>query len=194
MKRRGLTPEEDALWRRTTRDVSPLVPERRSPSPGAPPDAVTRRLKEDAAGMGGATAGRAYGGAPGLQTGRPSRREADGASVVGAGDPKLDRRVARRRLAIDRRIDLHGMTEVVAQVALKAFLEAARRDGCRCVLVITGKGGGPKSRGVLHSRFSDWVDGPALKAMIARVAPAHRKDGGAGAWYVFLKARGQKRG
>jgi len=107
-------------------------------------------------------------------------------SVLGAGDPAQDKRVARRRIPIDRRIDLHGMTQVAAEVALTAFLTNARADGCRCVLVITGKGGFSR-RGVLHSRFSDWINGEAIKSLIARAAPAHQKDGGAGAWYVFLK-------
>ena len=126
-------------------------------------------------------------------------------SPVGAGDPRLDRRAARRRVPIERTLDLHGLTQAAAQSRLSTFIKGAYASGLRCVLVVTGKGGlvhashiydaptdddpfwGGKSKGVLRRNFPDWVSAPGLRAMIARVAPAHQKDGGAGAWYVFLK-------
>ncbi|MEL7488650.1 MAG: Smr/MutS family protein [Pseudomonadota bacterium] len=79
-----------------------------------------------------------------------------------------------------------------ASAAPSAFIEQASAHGARCVLVITGKGGaGFKERGVLHRRFPEWVNAPALRERISRVAPAHVRHGGGGAWYVFLKRRGR---
>ncbi len=190
MKKRDLTSEETALWRRTTKDVKRLDARARLVSPGprkggpTPPSASFSPLKKSAG------AARAYAPLTGPATGPAAKRGARTVeTVVGAGDPLFDKRVSRRRMAIDRRLDLHGMTQAAAQVALRAFLAQAASDGCRCVLVITGKGGGPTTRGVLHSRFSDWVNEEGLQRFIARAAPAHQKDGGAGAWYIFLKAQ-----
>ena len=182
MKKRPLSPEEEALWRRTTRDVRRLpnvgntnpLGEKERPAFAVTPQRQGRKIMQS-------TSRRAYAPLPKpLTQGKPS--------VLGAGDPAQDKRVARRRMPIDARIDLHGMTQVAAEVALTAFLKNAREDGCRCVLVITGKGG-VALRGVLHSRFSDWINSETVKPLIARAAPAHQKDGGAGAWYVFLKRK-----
>jgi DNA-nicking Smr family endonuclease len=93
------------------------------------------------------------------------------------------------------------MTQIAARVALVSFLDAARRDGCRCVLVVTGKGAqaperdyAPEStpRGIIRRRFQEWLDEEPLRAMIARAAPAAPRDGGAGAFYVFLKSKGAR--
>jgi DNA-nicking Smr family endonuclease len=59
-------------------------------------------------------------------------------------------------------------------------------------LVITGKGdpASPGS-GVLRVRFRDWLAEDALRVRIARASEAHRRHGGAGAFYVFLKGGGR---
>ena len=64
----------------------------------------------------------------------------------------------------------------------------------RLALVITGKGRSAAVEagarpGILRSRFLDWIEEAPLKTQIARVAPARAKDGGAGAFYVFLKKK-----
>ncbi len=178
MRRRTITGEERELWRRAVRDVSPL--RGGSADSPAPPREPVR-------------AGAIIANAQRL----PMRLQAPGANprhyVFGGGDPRLDRAAARRRIAIEREIDLHGMTQVEAHRALLGFIAQAVVDGARLVLVVTGKGKAqtPDMRGgVLRSRFLDWVEIPPLKSEIARVAPASQKDGGAGAFYVFLKRKG----
>jgi len=84
------------------------------------------------------------------------------------------------------------MTQVEAHRTLLRFMAAAANDGVRLVLVVTGKGKPAASGGrlgVLRSRFLDWIEEPLLKQGISRVAPAKQKDGGAGAFYVFLKRK-----
>ncbi len=96
-------------------------------------------------------------------------------------------------MAIERTLDLHGMTQVEAHRALLQFIAAAVHGGAQLVLVITGKGNAssPEMRGgVLKPRFLDWIEEQPLKSEIARVSPAKQKDGGAGAFYVFLKRKG----
>lgn len=95
-------------------------------------------------------------------------------------------------MAIERTLDLHGMTQIEAHRALRQFIATAAHEGARLVLVITGKGKSPAPAargGILKSRFLDWIEEHPLKSEIARVAPASQKDGGAGAFYVFLKRK-----
>ncbi len=207
MSDRKLNDEEARLWRRATRDVA--RPFRRSGGVEAS-DAESSRLRAPA---------RVAGNAPprdAPQSRRPGALRPP--SAFGAGDPKRDLAVARRRQPIDRTIDLHGMTRAVAERAFRTFVRGAHRDGCRRLLVITGKGGPasqanltrrrlradgmdsdariddaiggdlrPVGRGVLREAVREWVDGPELRPLVARLAPARPKDGGAGAYYLFLK-------
>jgi DNA-nicking Smr family endonuclease len=53
--------------------------------------------------------------------------------------------------------------------------------------VITGKG--VQGDGVLRRRVPEWLAAPHLSHMIAGVAEAHRRHGGAGALYVALKKK-----
>src|SRR4051794_7834920 len=59
-------------------------------------------------------------------------------------NPGIDRRTAEKlrkgAMAIDQRIDLHGMTEAAAHAALDRFVRLAWQRGSRVLLVITGKG------------------------------------------------------
>jgi hypothetical protein len=69
------------------------------------------------------------------------------------------------------------------------------------VLVVTGKGGDARvardepfdleldktRRGVLRSLTPRWLKEPGLAELIAHVGEAHRRHGGAGALYVYLR-------
>ena len=105
-----------------------------------------------------------------------------------AGDPKLDRRAARGRIAIDATLDLHGYNQAAAHLALHQFLACAKAHHRRCVLVITGKGATSTGSGILRRRFLEWIDERDIRESISRVASAHQRHGGAGAFYVFLKS------
>ena len=97
----------------------------------------------------------------------------------------LHRRLARGREALAARIDLHGLTQDAARIALTGFVERAAADGWRAVLVITGKGVG--GDGVLRRRVPDWLAEAPIRAHVAGVSEAHRRHGGEGALYVALK-------
>lgn len=98
--------------------------------------------------------------------------------------PRLLRQLKRGHFSIADEIDLHQMTAVVAQVAIKQFLDESRRDGRLCVKLIHGKG--LRSRG----------DGPVLKRLVDRMlrrradviayASAKPAEGGTGAVIVLL--------
>lgn len=175
MRKRDLSGEERELWSRVTRDVKPVkkrVAAAPKPRPPVKSDPAPRRRAAEIT--------------PPLP---PPKKKA--APVLGGGDPKADRRAARGSIPIERTLDLHGLTEAGAHARISRFILGAHSDGLRLVLVITGKGAarGGEGRGVLRRRFVDWVEMEPLRSAIARAAPAKPKDGGEGAFYVFLKQK-----
>ncbi|MEO0983109.1 MAG: Smr/MutS family protein [Pseudomonadota bacterium] len=125
------------------------------------------------------------------EAGGPSPRPPDGRpnpyphTLAPLPDRSGERRVRRGQAPIAARLDLHGHTQATAADALRRFLTAQRGEGARCVLVITGKG--RDGEGVLRRRFLQWLETAEAKALASGFAPAHRKHGGGGAWYVFLR-------
>jgi DNA-nicking Smr family endonuclease len=156
-----------ALWRRAMRDVKQLaarpVPPRLKPAsapaavprPASPPAKVAPTL-------------------PPLALDRPAGIDRANAE-----------RLKRGKHAVEARLDLHGMTQDEAHRRLGSFIRAARADGRRCVLVITGRGrvGG----GILRAAVPRWLDEPELRPHVLAIATAQPRDGGAGALYVMLR-------
>ena len=99
-------------------------------------------------------------------------------------DRRTQRRLFRGDVPIDRRLDLHGYTAARAELKLQTFIEDAAYGGCRCVLVITGKGAG-----VLKSHVPGWLKRAPLSGLVLALAQARPADGGSGAFYVLLRRR-----
>ena len=93
-------------------------------------------------------------------------------------------------MAIEARLDLHGMTQSQAHDRVFRFLEAARNNGLRTVLVITGKGLRRDGQiGVLRSAVPRWLNEPPLRDWIMAFDHAAPRDGGEGALYILLRRR-----
>jgi DNA-nicking Smr family endonuclease len=175
---RGLRDDERALWKTVTRSIKPLkvAPELDEPQTAAPPPA----------------------GAPPPP---PPRAAAVRPPVTPASPPlaplerRLRQRLAKGQVAIERRLDLHGLTQREAHDALVHFLHAAQRDGARIALVVTGKGARTvdpdpfAERGVLRRLVPQWLKGGELRALVVGFEPAHTGHGGEGALYVRLRRR-----
>ncbi len=99
-------------------------------------------------------------------------------------DGSTQRRLFRGEVLIDLRLDLHGMTATRAHSQLIQFVASAAHEGCRCVLVITGKGSG-----ILKGHVPDWLKQPPLSSYVLAIAEARPKDGGVGAFYVLLRRK-----
>ncbi len=99
-------------------------------------------------------------------------------------DGSTKRRLFRGEVPIDLRLDLHGMTAARAHKQLIQFIVSAANGGCRCVLVITGKG-----LGVLNGHVPNWLKQPPLSLHVLALAEARPKDGGGGAFYVLLRRK-----
>lgn len=97
---------------------------------------------------------------------------------------------------MDRTVDLHGLDRQRAFERLLRELHSARRRGERVVLVVTGKGQPPspqdagpqpEGRGVLRRLLPLWLESPEFAALVHRYAPASPRDGGTGAFYLFVR-------
>lgn len=94
------------------------------------------------------------------------------------------RRLRQGLYAVRDEIDLHGLTQDEARVALAAFLAEATVQRQRCVRVIHGKGRGSGQRGpVLKSAVNRWL---RRHGDVRAFCSARRNDGGTGAVYVLL--------
>lgn len=163
---RKLKAEEAHLWGHVTATVRPL-PGRVSPKAKPPPvEAAPAHLplpKPPAAGK------------P-----RPVKPPE-------AIEPGRHKRIVRGHDPLDARIDLHGLTHDRARSALESYLMRVWDEGCREVLVITGKG--TQGDGVLRRFTPEWLAAPPLRAIVAGVSQASRRHGGEGALYVALKRK-----
>lgn len=123
---------------------------------------------------------------------KPSEPKPAAPPPVGSYARREARAIAKGRVDIDARIDLHGMRQGEAHSALRAFLLRAQAQGYRHVLVITGKGRrhsdeGPIERGVLNREVPRWLGEPEFRALVVGFSPAHKRHGGEGALYVRVR-------
>lgn len=100
-------------------------------------------------------------------------------------DQKARRRLARGRLAIDATLDMHGMTLVEAEAALRGFVAYHRTQGHQWVLVVTGKG--MRGEGRLRRALPGWLAAAPLAAQIVEYDMAAIPHGGGGAFYLRLR-------
>lgn len=171
----ALSDADRALWRQFTRDIDPLHPQAEETPPPAPPAPAAKKSIETPL----------YIPAPVYAPAGPG----------GADSRQLDRRtedkLRRGKIEIEARIDLHGHSQDRAHDALSRFIDNALRRGLRCVLVITGKGRSSNvgdewtfNDGVLRQRVPEWL---SAAPSVLRCIPAQPRDGGDGAYYVYLR-------
>jgi DNA-nicking Smr family endonuclease len=198
-KRRGLSAEDRVLWSRVAASAVPMHPGRKPEAslpeagmaPSEPPP-VIQPLQPLA--LQGLRVGARLTGGP---TTRIELSPAAPQSVYAQPlrmDHKTHRQMTRGKLVPEARIDLHGMTLNIAQPVLTRFIMQARAEGRRLVLVITGKGreGGPDAPlpvrpGALRHNVPHWLHMPPLNQVVLQIRPAHRRHGGDGAYYVYLR-------
>jgi DNA-nicking Smr family endonuclease len=192
---RHVTPDEAELWSCATSSLAkvrakprvtthaPVAP----PAPPRPPAAETKRARSRPT-----AATEAAGGQPVAATGRQ-------AVPLPEFDRRSLRQVATGKVAIDARLDLHGLQRGEAHARLRAFLLDSQARGHRMVLVITGKGAGVETadhlasslgraeRGILRRSVPEWLQEPELRAAVIGYATAGPRHGGEGALYVRLR-------
>lgn len=115
-------------------------------------------------------------------------------------DRKKARKIRSGQVEIEARIDLHGMRQDEAHIALVRFLHRCQSKEQRWVLVITGKGkisdsdpDAPfdmtvrRERGVLKRNVPRWLDEPDLRPLVVSYTTAAIQHGGEGALYIHLR-------
>lgn len=176
---RQLTREEIALWHRVTQDV------RRRDGPG--PHPTPESSPQDRPATPGETGGRQP-VQPGNQIPTVMPTSGPVKVVPGPLDRKTVRRIKRGQLPVEGVLDLHGHTQQAAHRALDAFLAGSQAAGRRCVLVITGKG--VRGEGKIRQALPQWLCLGTNAHRVIGSAPAMPKDGGDGAFYVYLRRAG----
>ena len=174
-RKRSLSRAEKSLWKAYTRDVTPIGVECPAELSEEEPDRIdSKTLSKNGA----------------RKTPVPSQTRAHGGTSrlkpldVGRTSD-IDRSTARKftagRLPVEARLDLHGLNQEQAHGRLDRFIEQAHSRGLRCVLVITGKGGGI---GVLKTQVPMWLNMPRLRPHI--LAFSHAREG---ALYVLIRRK-----
>ncbi|TCD15995.1 Smr/MutS family protein [Oricola cellulosilytica] len=173
---RPLREEEAILWQKVSRTVTPLKPEAIKPAellkvePSIIAPAPVSR--DDTASIRSPVRN--------VRHQPPPRRDRQ-------IDRMTTRKIAKGRISIDARIDLHHMTQDQAHDRLYMFLADCRSRGLRHVLVVTGKGRSFGSEGVLRRVVPLWLKSPRFVDLVSGYSGAGRHHGGDGALYVRLR-------
>ena len=98
-----------------------------------------------------------------------------------------------------RLLDLHGKTLDEANSIIENFIKKSYEDKVQKLIIVTGKGlhsdneKDPyvsKDLGILKYSIPEFVrNNEDLMKMISKISEASVKDGGTGAFYIFLKKR-----
>jgi DNA-nicking Smr family endonuclease len=179
MSRRRLSDEERVLWKGVTRSIAPLktvsLTEPEEAVPVAPP--VKLRAKTAPAKAPSAIK-------------PPAPKPAAPPPLTQLGR-KAKQRIARGKIDIHGRLDLHGMTQAEAHDALFGFVRAKQARGAKLILVITGKGARGSDdtggRGVLKRMVPLWLGLPEFRGLVIGFESAAIGHGGEGALYVRLR-------
>jgi len=217
--RRALSDDDAALWERVTQSLTPFAGEKdrlhfgplldekpllpdRTPAVGRerPRQAAQRRELEDlrAAFVRGLSENEE------VQGSRPSSAVASRQRAARKVDVPVStdfsrhemRQINSGRQPIEARLDLHGLYQEAAHMALRHFLRQCQDRDVRHVLVITGKGRtaahsdliyGEAEYGVLRRVVPLWLAEADLREIVSGFSQAPRRHGGAGALYVRLR-------
>ena len=97
-----------------------------------------------------------------------------------------------------KKLDLHGSSLIVANKIVKKFIIKSFNNGCKKLLIVTGKGLRSKSYdnpyiseklSILRYAVPEFINNDeSLNNKVRKISTADVKDGGEGAVYIFLKS------
>lgn len=203
-RRRHLSDEDEALWSSTASTVNPIKrkgrvhasvdEEKRAATPSAAQGKPSRHGTHAEA-----SASRTANETSARRMPEPAAKSGPSpAPPLADFDKRRARKLRSGRGDIERRIDLHGMTQREAHAALRRFLFKCHGEGIRLALVITGKGA-PRKRssdahgwedrepGILKRQVPQWLAEPDIRAIVVSYTTAAVQHGGEGALYVHLR-------
>ncbi|WP_412058965.1 Smr/MutS family protein [Bartonella sp. DGB2] len=163
--------DDQALWAALCRTITPL-PRRRSP---LLPPAVAR---EECV--------------PATFT-KPYKYSAVQSAIISSPlslhliDLPTQRKIAKGRISLEAKLDLHGLCQARAHQLLYDFIMRAYQQRFRHVLVITGRGKSYGSAGVLREMVPHWLKSPLFLPLIGAYQDASSVHGGKGALYIRIR-------
>jgi DNA-nicking Smr family endonuclease len=193
---RNMSSHEDdlAIWQAVMKAVKPLKGREKARAPQKP--AVKTGGRAMAAPMRSQSLARSQ--PPARPLHRVASKAGGGQAIVGADQhiasiDKLERhrrdQIKKDKLTIDGTIDLHGMTQDKAFVALERFCHRHVASQSRLILVVTGKGSVSEG-GVLKKALPYWLR-QILGARLLALDEAMPRHGGSGAFYVLIRRQRQ---
>ena len=93
---------------------------------------------------------------------------------------KQKRAIESGQHKIEARLDLHGETRKDAHSQVIAFINRAKINQHRMLLIVTGKG-----KGIIRGDLPQWLQ--QFRTDILHLCFAAPKDGGDGAYYIYLR-------
>ena len=113
--------------------------------------------------------------------------------------PNKDNFQAEIKVKKTRSLDLHGETLDEANQIIENFIKKSYQDKVHKLIIVTGKGLHSKNEkdpyvskdlGILKYSIPDFLkNNSELMKMISNISEASIADGGAGAFYIFLKKK-----
>lgn len=176
-KKPHLSAEDQALFRTSVGDVTPLPQKRVAPHYSAPPPRPLHREAEQQQELRDMFS-------DSLDPGELETTEELLFSRSGL-QHNVMRKLRRGQFRIDAELDLHGMRVEQARQALSHFLHHCRLQSRQCVRIIHGKGYGSQQQlPVLKSKVNYWL---RQHSEVLAFCSARPVDGGTGAIYLLLK-------
>ena len=113
--------------------------------------------------------------------------------------PNKDSEQEETQVKKTRTLDLHGKSLEEANKIIENFIKKSFEDGVQRVIIVTGKGLHSKNDkdpyvsrdlSILKYSIPDYLSNNSeLMKMISNISEASIKDGGSGAFYIFLKKK-----
>ena len=110
-----------------------------------------------------------------------------------------DFNLVKKKYSKIRNIDLHGFTLEQANKTIETFINESYHNGISKIIVVTGKGlhsnveKDPyvsKDLSILKYSVPEYIQNNSeLMKKIVQIRDAEKEDGGAGAFYIFLKKK-----
>lgn len=203
--RKHLGPEDHDVWSHTAQSVEPLkrAKGRHHPAAESAQDSLPHTVsKSDAGHLKHPSAKATHSKAAAMKSPPVPHvsPKLKAPPPIATFDRKKVRKIRSGQVDIEARIDLHGMRQDEAHIALVRFLHRCQAKEQRWVLVITGKGkisdrddDAPfdmtrqRERGILKRNVPRWLDEPELRHLVVSYTLAAPHHGGEGALYVHLR-------
>ncbi|MGV1758973.1 Smr/MutS family protein [Rhizobium sp. P44RR-XXIV] len=179
-KERKLSTEDRILWGRVAKSARPM------PGRMADMEAFEAALAAEAESEEKARAAKSATAAAPAETQNAATPAKQPSGKHHQLERPVKRKIAKGRLALEARIDLHGLIQSEAHGMLLDFLLHAHGRGLRHVLVITGKGSSMGSEGALKRAVPLWFSKPEFRFLISSYETAAQHHGGDGALYIRL--------